>query len=59
MLHSNVAPGSDVNVNVGVASLAGPLGPLAIVVSGRAVSTVTVRVVGVLVFVAASIARAA
>ena len=54
--HSNVAPASDENVNVGVVSLTGPSGPLKIAVSGSTVSTVTVRVVAVLGFVAASMA---
>ena len=58
-LHSNVAPASDENVNVGVVSLVGPLGPPVIVVLGSPVSTVTVRFVAPLVLVAASIARAA
>jgi hypothetical protein len=58
MLHSNVAPGSDENVNVGVASLVRPLGPSAMVVSGSPVSTVMVRVVAALALPAASVARA-
>ncbi len=51
-------PSFDVNVNVGVASLVGPLGPLLIVVSGSTVSTVQVREAGLpSVLPAASVAR--
>ena len=46
--HSNVEPASSAeNANVGVASFVGPDGPLSIVVSGAAVSTVKLRDAGV------------
>ncbi len=45
--HSNVAPGSVlVNAKDADVELVGPVGPLVIVVSGAAVSTVNVRVAG-------------
>ena len=57
--HSNVVLASlEENVNVGVAMLIAPLGPLSITVSGAAVSTVNVRVAGVgSVLPAISVAR--
>ena len=45
-LHSNVAPGSAVNVNDGAVTFVGPVGPAVIVVSGATVSTVNVRAAG-------------
>ena len=56
--HSNVAPASEENANVGVVSLSGLLGPLEIVVSGAVVSTMNVCVAGLAsVLPAASVAR--
>ena len=57
--HSKVEPAwSDENVNVGVGSFVGPEGPLSIVVSGVAVSTVNARDAGVgSTFPAGSVAR--
>ena len=47
-LHSNVEPGFvEVNANDGEVTFVGPVGPVVIVVSGAAVSTVNVRVAGV------------
>ena len=47
--HSNVAPISgELNVNRGAVSAVGPLGPVSIVVSGAAVSTVKLRTAGTL-----------
>ena len=45
--HSKVAPASEENSKLGVASPVGPLGPESIVVSGAVVSTVKVLVAGV------------
>ena len=45
--HSNVAPGSEENVNVGATSLVGPEGPECMVVWGAVVSTVQVLKAGV------------
>ena len=57
--HSKVAPASSSEkVQVGVVSLVGPDGPLAIVVSGSVVSTRIVRVVAALWLPAASVVRA-
>jgi len=58
-LHSNVEPGLvEVNANDGEALFVGPAGPLVIVVSGAAVSTVNDRVAGVAsTLPAASVAR--
>ncbi len=58
-LHSNVEPVSVlVNANDGEALLVVPVGPLVIVVSGAAVSTVNARVAGVAsTLPAASVAR--
>ena len=58
-LHSNVEPGSvEVNANDGDALFVVPVGPLVIVVSGAAVSTVNVRVAGRRVDVAGGVGRA-
>ena len=58
-LHSNVEPGLElVNANDGDALFVVPVGPLVIVVSGAAVSTVNERVAGVAsTLPAASVAR--
>ena len=58
MRQSKLAPGSEENSNVGVASRVRPLGPVSIVVCGALVSTVIVRLAGVAsVLPAASVAR--
>ncbi len=57
-LHSNVAFGSEVNVNDGAVTFVRPFGPPVIVVSGATVSTVNDRVAGdASVFPTASRAR--
>ena len=53
--HSNVAPGSLVKANDAELEVMVPVGPLVIVVSGAAVSTVNVRVAGVGVDVAGGV----
>ena len=45
-LHSNVEPGSELNVNDTFVWLITPVGPVRIVVSGATVSTVNDRVAG-------------
>ncbi len=57
-MHSNVAFGSEVNVNDTFVWLITPVGPPVIVVSGATVSTVNDRVAGdASVFPTASLAR--
>ncbi len=57
-LHSNVAFGSELNVNDGAVALMVPVGPAVIVVSGAVVSTVNVLDAGAdSTLVARSVAR--
>ncbi len=57
-LHSNVAPASELNANVGELFLVGPLGPAVSVVSGAVRSTVMVRLVPLPSLPAGSVALA-